>query len=187
MAGFPLFSHRLTQVILPCTNIPPMSDIDFTTEGVAKLLHGLNPNKATGPDDIPARILQLAANELAPVLQIIFQKSLDTGKLPLSWSQANIAPIFKKGDRSLAANYRPISLTSICCKILEHIIFTGTSLKLEKRRCQTTMRQHCFSNRVINNWNSLPESIISAPTVNSFKSKLDQHWYNHIVLHPFGK
>ena len=56
----------------------------------------------------------------------------------------------------------------------------GHSLKLEKRRCQNTMRQHCFSNRVINNWNSLPESIISAPTVNSFKSKLDQHWYNHI-------
>ena len=56
----------------------------------------------------------------------------------------------------------------------------GHSLKLEKRRCQTTMRQHCFSNRVINNWNSLPESIISAPTINSFKSKLDQHWYNHI-------
>ena len=56
----------------------------------------------------------------------------------------------------------------------------GHSLKLEKRRCQTTMRQHCFSNRIINNWNSLPESIISAPTVNNFKSKLDQHWYNHI-------
>ena len=89
-------------------------DIIITTEGVAKLLHGLNPNKATGPDDIPARIFQLAANELAPALQIIFQKSLDTGKLPLSWSQANIAPIFKKGDRSLAENYRPISLTSIC-------------------------------------------------------------------------
>ena len=56
----------------------------------------------------------------------------------------------------------------------------GHSLKMEKRRCQTRMRQHCFSNRVINNWNSLPESIISAPTVNCFKSKLDQHWYNHI-------
>ena len=64
------------------------------TEGVAKLLHDLNPNTATGPDDIPARIRQLAANELAPALQIIFQKSLDTCKLPLSWSQANIAPIY---------------------------------------------------------------------------------------------
>ena len=64
----------------------PMPAIIITTEGVARLLHGLNPNKATGPDDIPARILQLTANELAPALHIIFQKSLDTGKLPLSWS-----------------------------------------------------------------------------------------------------
>ncbi len=39
---------------------------------------GLNPNKAIGPDDIPARILQITVNELAPAMQIIFQKSLDT-------------------------------------------------------------------------------------------------------------
>ena len=130
----------------PSTNIPPMSDIIITTEGVAKLLHGLNPNKATGPDDIPARILQLAANELAPALQIIFQKSLDTGKLPLSWSQANIAPIFKKGDRSLAENYRPISLTSICCKILEHIIFTNIMNHFD---CYSVLtdRQHGFRSK----------------------------------------
>ena len=130
----------------PSTNIPPMSDIIITTEGVAKLLHGLNPNKATGPDDIPARILQLAANELAPALQIIFQKSLDTGKLPLSWSQANIAPIFKKGDRSLAVNYRPISLTSICCKILEHIIFTNIMNHFD---CYSVLtdRQHGFRSK----------------------------------------
>ena len=79
-----VFTHE--NVHLPqehSSNMPPMSDIIIrpTTEGVAKLLHGLNPNKATGPDDIPARILQLAANELAPALQIIFQKSHETGKL----------------------------------------------------------------------------------------------------------
>ena len=102
----------------PSTNIPPMPDIIIATEGVARLVHGLTPNKATGPDDIPARILQLTANELAPALQIIFPKSLDTGILPLSWSQANIATIFKKGDRSLAFNYRSIILTSICSKII---------------------------------------------------------------------
>ena len=81
-----------------------MPDIIITTKGVARLLHGLNPNKATGPDDIPARIIQLTANELAPALQIIFQKSLNTDKLPLSWSHANIALIFKKGDRSISSN-----------------------------------------------------------------------------------
>ena len=91
-----------------------MPDIIITTEGVARLLHGLNPNKATGPDDILARILQLTANEIAPALQIIFQKSLDTGKLPLSWSQANIAPIFKKGYLWAAVfTFNPYLLISI--------------------------------------------------------------------------
>ena len=123
-----------------------MSHIIITTEGVAKLLHDLNPNKATGPDDIPARILQLAANELTPALQIILQKSLDTGNLPLSWSQDNIAPIFKKGDRSLAANYRPISLTSICCKILEHIIFTNIMNHFDYYSVLTD-RQHGFRSK----------------------------------------
>ena len=87
-----VFTHE--NVHLPqehSTNIPSMSDIIITT-GVARLLHGLNPNKATGPDDIPVTILQLAANELAPALQIIFQKSLDTGKLAIvgehsTWTQ----------------------------------------------------------------------------------------------------
>ena len=130
----------------PSTNIPPLSDIIITTEGVAKLLHDLNPNKATGPADIPARIIQLAANALATALQIIFQKSLDTGKLPPSWSQANIAPIFKKGDRSLAANYRPISLTSICCKILEHIIFTNIMNHFDYYSVLTA-RQHGFRSK----------------------------------------
>ena len=79
-----------------------MPDIIITTEGVAKLLHDLNPNKATGPDEVPAKILQVAANELAPALSLIFQKSLSPGELPLSWLRANITPIFKKGDRCLA-------------------------------------------------------------------------------------
>ena len=121
-----------------------MPDIIITT--VARLLRGPNPNKATGPDDIPARILQLTANEIAPALQIIFQKSLDTGKLPLSLSQANIAHIFKKGDRSLASNYRPISLTSICCKILEHIIFTINMNHFDYHSVLTD-RQHGFRSK----------------------------------------
>ena len=130
----------------PSTNIPPMPDIIITTEGVARLLHGLNPNKATGPDNIPAKILHLTANEFAPALQIIFQKSLNTGKLPLYWLQVNIAPIFKKGDRSLASNYRPISLTSICCKILEHIIFTNIMNHFDCHSVLTD-RQHGFRSK----------------------------------------
>ena len=109
---------------VPELNTPTMPDIIISVEGVAKLLHDLNPNKASGPDNISARILKLAAEEIAPALSIIFQKSLDTGEIPLSWLRANITPLFKKGERTCASNYRPVSLTCICSKLLEHIIYS---------------------------------------------------------------
>ena len=55
-------------------------------------------------------------------MHAIFTQSLDTGELPRDWSLANVAPIFKKGNRVLAENYRPVSLTFITCKLFEHII-----------------------------------------------------------------
>ena len=62
--------------------------------------------------------------ELGPVFAYLFQQSIDTGEIPKEWSLANIGPLFKKGDRSLARNYvyRPVSLTRIPCKLLEHIV-----------------------------------------------------------------
>ena len=51
--------------------------------------------------------------ELGPVFAHLFQQSIDTGEIPKEWSLANICPLFKKGDRSLARNYRPVSLTCI--------------------------------------------------------------------------
>ena len=54
---------------------------------------------------------------------MIFNQSLTSGNLPDDWFTANIMPIFKKGNRSSPLNYRPISLTAVCCKVLEHIIY----------------------------------------------------------------
>ena len=82
----------------------------------------INPNKACGPDMIPARILKELAEEISPLLKAIFQKSLDSGTVPDDWRSANVSAIFRKGDRFKASNYRPVSLTSLCCKIQEHII-----------------------------------------------------------------
>ena len=62
------------------------------------------------------------ASVLAPSLTLIFKASLAQGTLPDDWKKAFVIPIYKKGDRSCAANYRPISLTSLPCKIMEHII-----------------------------------------------------------------
>jgi hypothetical protein len=86
------------------------------------LLQDINPSKASGPDGIPNRILKECASQIAPSLTVIFQKSIDTGTLPEDWLNANISCVYKKGDKHAAENYRPVSLTSVPCKPLEHII-----------------------------------------------------------------
>jgi hypothetical protein len=56
-------------------------------------------------------VLKDLQNFTAPILTIIFQKSLQTGCIPTDWKHANVAPAYKKGEKYNAANYRPISLT----------------------------------------------------------------------------
>ena len=108
-------------------HIPTMPAISITSSGIKNLLCNLDPNKAMGPDKISPYILKYCAAEISPILQIIFTQSLNTGELPSDWLKANICPVFKKGNRSSPSNYRPISLTSSCCKVLEHIIFHSIS------------------------------------------------------------
>ena len=104
---------------------PTMKNITVNIPGVIILLKNLNLYKAAGPDTIPTFILKTAAEELAPALTKIFQKSLNSGTLPEDWRKANIVPIFVKGDKHQAGNYRPVSLTSVTGKILEHIVHSS--------------------------------------------------------------
>jgi len=67
-------------------------------------------------------ILKNLLTPQSPILKHFFQKSLNSGTLPPIWKDANVAPVYKKGERSNPANYRPISLTYILCKTLEHIL-----------------------------------------------------------------
>ena len=101
---------------------PAMEEFSVSVEGVLKLLSNLKPGKAAGPDKIKPLLLRELRVEIAPILQIIFEHSLQSGKLPADLCRAFVTPIFKKGGKSSAANYRPISLTCILCKVLEHII-----------------------------------------------------------------
>ena len=111
---------------------PSISQLNFDTIGIAKLLSNLNVKKAAGPDQIPCWVLKNAAQEIAPFLKQFFSLSLQIGDIPRDWKNANVHAIFKKGDRSLASNYRPISLTSVSCKIMEHIIFSHIMSHLEE-------------------------------------------------------
>ena len=110
---------------MPGMNDSPFAsapDIHFSAHGIKKQLESIQPDKASGPDMIPARVLKETASELAPVLASIFQQSYDTGTLPQTWKDATITPIYKSGPRTDPKNYRPVSLTSLCSKVMEHIV-----------------------------------------------------------------
>ena len=165
------YSSVFTTSNLPLPNVgsspfPKSPAITITTSGVEKLLANLNPNKASGPDNIPTRFLRELSSEVAPVLSTIFRFSLITGKVPSQWRDANVTPVFKKGDKSLASNYRPISLTSVCSKLCEHIIAKSIMTHLElnnilsdfqhgfraKRSCETQLIT--FWDEIVKNSNS---------------------------------
>ena len=98
-----------------------------------KLLHKTNPQKATGSDCIPARILKSCASELAPILTIVFNRSLQKGSVSEDWRHAYVTAIFKKGTRHDSVNYRLVSLTSLCCK-KANVIVSNTLNHLERHK-----------------------------------------------------
>ena len=98
-------------------------DIPQVTPGLVEAkLRMLKSSKSPGPDGIHPRVLAETAHNMAVPLSLLFQESLQTAELPLDWKAGEIVPIFKKGSRQSPANYRPVSLTSIPCKVLESII-----------------------------------------------------------------
>ena len=95
---------------------------------------------------LPARVLKEMATEIGPFLTIIFQKSFDTGIVPKDWRTVNVTAIFKKGEKYKASNYRPVSLTSLCCKIREHIVTSNVLKHLDEHEILTDY-QHGFRAR----------------------------------------
>jgi hypothetical protein len=79
-------------------------------------------DKSEGPDGLHPALLKGCIESMARPLSMIFSKSFESGELPAERKTAHIVPIYKKGSRSDPANYRPISLTSVACKLMESII-----------------------------------------------------------------
>ena len=102
--------------------------------------------KAAGPDRIPNQVLKELSNELAPQLTTLFNQSVKQGKVPREWTQAFITPVYNKGNVHEASNYRPVSITCVTCKLLEHIICKRILNHMEKHNLMTTL-QHGFRKR----------------------------------------
>lgn len=137
----PLDSQDLPEIVIHDTFLP----IVITENGVARAIERLEYKTSPGPDGISSKLLKLTAQKSSYLLKLIFQQSLDTGCVPDDWKSALVVPIFKSGLKSCANNYRPISLTSIPCKIFEHILFTHIVSNLNKNNLLKD-NQHGFRN-----------------------------------------
>ena len=125
---------------------PTLPTINITVPGVEKLLKNLKPGKAAGPDNVSPRVLKELAETIADPLTRIFRKSLSEGSVPADWKHANVSPIFKKGQKYDPANYRPISLTCIASKVMEHVICSNL-MQHASRNSIFYALQHGFRDR----------------------------------------
>ena len=125
----------------------PVFSVDFTREPVLKKLKQLNSSKSPGPDGLHPCILKELAEELAQSLAQLFTESHAEGKLPDSWKDANVTPLFKKGDKSKPGNYCPVSLTSVVGKIMESIIKVKTAEHKENNNFLSVCQHRFIVNR----------------------------------------
>ena len=123
-----------------------MSSITVTEEILLKHLKALRIDKAAGPDDVHPYILKNLADTLVKPLTLLFNLSLTEKNLPEIWRKGIITALFKKGAKNLPSNYRPISLTSIICKLLERIIVDSIIQHLNDNTIYDK-RQHGFTKK----------------------------------------
>lgn len=175
-----VFSREQTDYIpyIPC-DYNRMPDIEVEETGVKKLLNNIDISKSCGPDGIPSRILKDCSEIISPIYTSLFNQSLKSACLPLDWRTANIFPLHKKGSKALPANYRPISLTSITCKLLEHIV--ASSIHRHLNLCSIlTPLQHGFRAN-----HSCETQLILA--VNDWSHSLDKNIHTDAIIFDFSK
>ena len=158
-----------------------MPDILINENGVRKLLKDINPFKAAGPDGVQSRFLKEAADEIVPGLTLLFKASIHQSEVPNDWRHANISPLYKPGksDRSNAENYRPVSLTSVSCKLLEHIIHSNIMRHLDDTGVLSDV-QHGFRKK-----RSCETQLVL--TVNDFARSLNEGQQLDTILLDFSK
>ena len=141
-------------VVEPQENVPTLEprttsnlqDVHFTREKILKKLNNIKIAKSPGPDQIHPRVLKECAEVLCTPLQDIFDTSFQVGRLPLEWKEAEVCAIFKKGSKHSCTNYRPVSLTSLACKLMESIIRDELMNYMRNNNLLST-RQYGFVNQ----------------------------------------
>ncbi len=132
-----------------------MQHFIISAEDVHWQLTHLNTNKSEGADEIHPKILASLASFLATPLAKLYNNSIATGKIPVEWKSSVICPIYKKGCKNNVANYRPICLTSVVCKVLERIVkanilqYLKTVYILSDAQHGFMPRRSCLTNLIV--------------------------------------
>ena len=154
-----------------------LTSTHVTNTEIRLILDNLHSNKATGPDEISGRILKECARELTPSITKICNLSLSQGKFPHSWKLANVVPVYKKGCRKSAENYRPVSLLSIVSKVLERAVIDNI---YEVLLPQLNVLQHGFLRG-----KSTVTQLLSV--FNEISSHLDESGQTDVIYSDFSK
>ena len=120
-----------------------VTHVKFTPYKVKRKIRELKTFSAAGPDGIGPQLLKKLQDVLAEPLAAVMNKSMNSGEVPADWKKANVTPLFKKGKRRDPGNYRPVSLTSVCCKLMEAVIKEDLVSHLE-RNSLIAKTQHGF-------------------------------------------
>jgi hypothetical protein len=151
----------------------------ISTEDIAFRLSHLNASKSLGPDGIHPFVLKRCSNAIAPHLQYIFNASINQGKLPLPWQQIHVKPLYKSGSKTKTTNYRPVTLNSIICKVLESIVQTTITNDLNQNQLLNPC-QHGFRSRHTTVTNLLE-------FIDFITHSLNKHHTAHVIYLDFVK
>jgi hypothetical protein len=120
-----------------------LDTVDFSPAKVLAAIKKLKYNKSGGPDGFPPHLFKRLAPALAEPLSLIYGSLMSVGRIPSEWAHAFVTPIYKGGNASDVSNYRPISLTSVACKLMERII-SNDMLAYLRQHGAITKQQHGF-------------------------------------------
>ncbi|XP_054263804.1 uncharacterized protein LOC128987119 isoform X1 [Macrosteles quadrilineatus] len=131
-----------------CSKVAIPDNTEFTFKevkeiDVLKIIKSISNKRSTGWDEIPVRLIKDCKEYIAAPLTKIINQSLKTGEFPTNLKTSIVRPIFKKGNRNLIENYRPVSLLPVFSKIIEKVVHTQLQEYLESNRLITNS-QHGF-------------------------------------------